>query len=46
MFMDERFDLETHGLHTSYYSLEYEAPIKVINFKIQAVKESLRTLGL
>jgi len=46
MVMYEHFDLETHGSHTCYYSLEYEASIKVINFKSQAVKESLRTSGL
>jgi hypothetical protein len=48
MIMYAHFGLETHGLrlHTSYHSLENKAPMTTINLKSQAVKGSLRTLGL
>jgi len=44
--MDARVEFERHRSPTAQYLLDYETPIIIIEFKSQAIKELLRTMGL
>jgi len=46
VIMETHSGFETHGLPTAHYLLESEAPIIIIEFKSQALKELVRTMGL
>jgi len=46
VIMGTHSGFETHGLPTAHYLLDSEAPIITIEFKSQALKELVRTMGL
>ena len=46
MIIDTNFGLEAHRIPTAHYLLDSEAPIIIIEFRVQVLKALIRTMGL